>query len=170
MQTVEPRRAEAAAAAHRLVPSRLRLVAGLPPEVALGRAAAHLMRHKAFAAAPFGHIVRSLVGQVNRGHYAFVADREATVGFLGWARAPRALAEAWLAGERPLADAEARAGDCALLNYVQADRPEVSRFLLASAPRLLPGVRTIYARRHYPDGRVRPVRLPIDGLTSEFQP
>lgn len=138
---------------------RHRLLTGLPPEAALGHAVALLMRHPAFAAAPFGHIARNLAGQVNRGHYAFVARGHAMVGFLGWARATEARAEAWLSGTRPLGDAEARSGEVALVNFLQADDPEATRFLRARLPELLPGARILMARRFYPDGRVRPVRL-----------
>ena len=139
----------------------LRLVTGLSPAVAFSRAVTHLMVRPAFARAPFGHIARSLAGQVNRGHYAFACRGEAIVGFAGWARTPEPVAEAWLAGERPFGDAEAAAGDCLVLNFWQADAPEVSRFLVERLAGLLPGVRRVYAKRHYPDGRIRPLRLDV---------
>lgn len=139
----------------------LRLVTALPPLVAFARAVGHLMTRPAFAAGAFGHIARGLAGQVNRGHYAFVHRGEAIVGFAGWAFATEAAAEAWLAAERPLDGAEASAGDCLLLNFWQADSPEVSRFLVARLAAALPGRRRLYARRHYPDGRIRPLRLDI---------
>jgi hemolysin-activating ACP:hemolysin acyltransferase len=139
----------------------LRLVRALPPTTAFARAVAHLMTRPAFARAPFGHIARTLAGQVNRGHYAFVERGGATVGFVGWALAAEPLAEAWLTGARPLADAEARRGDCVVLNFWQADTPEVSRLIIAHAGALAPGARRIYAKRHYPDGRVRPLRLTL---------
>lgn len=136
-----------------------RLVTGLPPEIALGRAVAHLMIRPAFAAAPFGHVARGLTGQVNRGHYAFVARSARCVGFAGWARTSEARAEAWLAGTRALAETEAREGDCLVLNFWQADDPAVSRFLVAALGARMPGIRLVVARRHYPDGRIRPLRL-----------
>ena len=119
------------------------------------------MVRPAFARAPFGHIARSLAGQVNRGHYAFACRGDTIVGFAGWARTPEPVAEAWLAGERPFGDAEATAGDCLVLNFWQADAPEVSRFLVQRLAELLPGVRRVYAKRHYPDGRMRPLRLDV---------
>jgi hypothetical protein len=139
----------------------LRLVTGLSPAVAFSRAVTHLMVRPAFARAPFGHIARSLAGQVNRGHYAFACRGEATVGFAGWARVAEPVAEAWLAGERPFGDAEAAFGDCLVLNFWQADTPEVSRFLVQCLGERLPGVRRIYAKRHYSDGRMRPLRLDV---------
>ena len=119
----------------------LRLVTGLSPAAAFSRAVTHLMVRPAFARAPFGHIARSLAGQVNRGHYAFACRGDAIVGFAGWARTPEPVAEAWLSGERPFGDAEAAAGDCLVLNFWQADVPEVSRFLVERLAELLPGVR-----------------------------
>ena len=139
----------------------LRLVTALPPAVAFSRAITHLMLRPTFAQAPFGHVARCVSGQVNRGHYAFAVRGDEAVGFAGWARTVEPVAEAWLAGVRGFADAEAHAGDCVVLNFWQADTPEVSRFLVQGLTRLLPGTRRIYAKRHYPDGRTRPLRLEV---------
>ena len=136
------------------------------PRIGFAKSVAHLMTKPAFARAPFGHIARILAGQVGRGHYALVRRGPRIVGFVGWARAGEAHAEAWLAGTRGISDAEARAGDCALINCWQADDPAVSRFILA---RLGPSARrlpAVYAKRHYPDGRVRPLRLPVSRRTG----
>lgn len=141
----------------------LRLVTGLAPDVALGRAVAQLMTHPAFAHAPFGHIARALTGQVNRGHYCFVCEGPRAVGFAGWVLATEALAEAWLGGDRPLSESEAAHGECLVLNFWQADTPEVSRFLVRALAGRLTGVRRLYAKRHYPDGRARPVRIALPG-------
>jgi hemolysin-activating ACP:hemolysin acyltransferase len=140
---------------------RLHYVTDLPPLAAFGRAVAHLMTKPAFANAPFGHVSRGLAGQVNRGHFAFACRDGEVVGFAGWALAAEPLAEAWLAGERPLADAEAAQGDCVVLNFWQADTPEVTRFLMGRLAEAMPGKRRLYAKRHYPDGRVRPLRLDL---------
>jgi hemolysin-activating ACP:hemolysin acyltransferase len=140
---------------------RTRFVTGLAPLTAFGRAVGHLMTRPAFAGAPFGHIARSLAGQVNRGHYAFACRGEDIVGFVGWALTTELVAEAWLAGERGFGSAEGERGDCVLLNFWQADSPEVSRFLVARLTATLPGKRRLYAKRHYPDGRVRPLRLDL---------
>jgi hemolysin-activating ACP:hemolysin acyltransferase len=137
-------------------------------EAALGFAesVAHLMTKPAFARAPFGHIARILAGQVARGHYALVRRGSRTVGFVGWALASEAHAEAWLAGSRGISDAEARSGDCALINCWQADDPEVSRFIVARLGPALAGCRAVYAKRHYPDGRTRPLRLAVSRRTG----
>lgn len=139
----------------------LRIVTGLPREVAFGRACAHLMTRPAFARAPFGHLARSLAGQVNRGHYIFAARGDRTVGFAGWALTSEARAEAWLAGGRGFGDAEAAAGDCIVLNFWQADDAAVTRRLVTHLAATLPGARRLYAKRHYSDGRMRPLRLEV---------
>lgn len=131
------------------------------PQAGFARSVAHLMAKPAFARVPFGHIARILAGQVGRGHYALVERSGRTVGFVGWALADEALAEAWLAGTRGISDAEARTGDCALINCWQADDLAVSRFILGRLATALAGVRLVYARRHYPDGRTRPLRLAV---------
>ncbi len=140
-------------------PSALRIVAELPRDAAFGRACAHLMTRAAFARAPFGHVARSLAGQVNRGHYAFAARGDAVVGFAGWALTSEATAEAWLAGARGFDDADAADGDCVVLNFWQADDAQAGRLLTAHMTKALPQARLLFAKRHYPDGRVRPVRL-----------
>ena len=57
-------------------------------------------------------------------------------------------------------------GDCALINCWQADDPAVSRFILAGLGPALAGCRAVYAKRHYPDGRVRPLRLAVSRRTG----
>jgi hemolysin-activating ACP:hemolysin acyltransferase len=141
----------------------LRLATGLPPLVAFGRAVGHLMTRPAFAGAPFGHVARALAGQVNRGHYAFAERGDAIVGFAGWALADEAAAETWLSGTAALPGESARAGDCVILNFWQADAPEVSRFLVGRLARHLTGKRRLYGRRHYSDGRIRPLRIALSG-------
>lgn len=139
----------------------LRLSTGPDRLAAFGRAVGHLMTRPAFATAPFGHVARALAGQVNRGHYAFAERGGAIVGFAGWAFADEATAEAWLAGARGFGDDEAARGDCVVLNFWQADTPEVSRFLVARLIAAHPDKRRLYAKRHYPDGRIRPLRLDL---------
>ena len=95
---------------------------------------------------------------------------ETIVGFAGWAFVAEAVAEAWLAGERGFADDEARGGDCVVLNFWQADSPEVSRFLVARLIAAHADKRRLYAKRHYPDGRIRPLRLELALRGGSLQP
>ncbi|WP_424933881.1 hypothetical protein [Amaricoccus macauensis] len=141
--------------------SRLTLATRMRPEAAMGLATARLMVHPAFARAPFGHIARALAGQVNRGHYAFAMRSGQPVGFVGYGLVSEAVGEGWLAGNRAIGTAEAVGGDCLLLNFWQADDAEVGAFLRSALRMTLPAIRRIYAKRHYPDGRTRPVRLEL---------
>lgn len=153
-----------------LRPEDLVLVTRLDPAAAFSRAAAHLMVRPAFARAPFGHIARALAGQVNRGHYAFVERGGRIVGFAGWAMVTEPAAEGWLSGARPVGSGEGDGGDCLVLNFWQADAPEVSRFLVRRLGAALPGLRRVYAKRHYPDGRLRPLRLDVGRRAATGDP
>lgn len=155
-------------AAHSVAPAdaRLRLSTGPDRLAAFGRAVGHLMTRPAFAGAPFGHVARALAGQVNRGHYAFAERGGATVGFAGWALVDEGVAEGWLAGTRGFDDNEATRGDCVVVNFWQADTPEVSRFLVARLIAAHPDKRRLYAKRHYADGRIRPLRLDLAARTA----
>ncbi len=144
----------------RTVTPGLTLLTGLRPEAAMGLAAARLMTHPAFARAPFGHIARALAGQVNRGHYAFALRDGEPVGFAGYGLVTEAVGEGWLAGHRTIGTAEAIGGDCLLLNFLQADDSAARAFLIRALRDRLP-VRRVYAKRHYPDGRMRPVRIDL---------
>lgn len=144
----------------------LRFVRPENPRSGFAESVAHLMSKPAFARAPFGHVARILAGQVGRGHYALVKRGPKTVGFVGWALTGEAQGEAWLAGVQGFTDAEARTGDCAVVNCWQADEPAVSRFILARLGSALAGCRVVYAKRHYPDGRVRPLRLAVSRRTG----
>ena len=151
-----------------------RLVRAADPLRALARAVEYCARHDAFAARPFGHWARVLIGQVNRGHYRFAvepggADGPARiVGFAGWFRAGRTAAERWMADEA-CPDHDPR-GDCVVLNAVAADGADVLRALHAGLGAAAPAPCTIFAKRLYPDGRVRPVRLPVAGPRARPEP
>lgn len=141
--------------------SPLRVVRPKDPMRALGMAVSYLMRQPSFAALPFGHWSRTLVGQINRGHYLFAARGAEPVGFLGWAFTNEAAAEDWLAGRRGIPGREANEGDCLLINAWQASDPEANAFILDQARRIALTRRLVYAKRYYPSGRTRPVKVPI---------
>jgi hypothetical protein len=147
--------------ARRLVGRELRFVRAREPALGFAECVVHLMTKPAFARAPFGHIARMLAGQVGRGHYAFVKSGPAIVGLVGWARTVEANAEGWLVGGGARGGGGGAAGDCLLVNCWQADTPAVTRFMLAKLGGVFAGCRRVYAKRHYPDGRVRPLRLDL---------
>jgi hemolysin-activating ACP:hemolysin acyltransferase len=145
---------------------RLRLIRPKSGALALGLAVSHLMTKPAFAALAFGSWSRVLVGQINRGHYHFVADEAGrVVGFLGWAVTSEQGAESWLAG-RGIGQVAARDGDCMVINAWAADDAAVNHLLLATARRAGQDKRLVYFKRHYRDGRTRPMRLAVNDFVE----
>jgi len=146
---------------------RLRLARPRSAAAALGLAVGHLMTKPAFAALSFGNWSRVLVGQVNRGHCHFVVDEAGlVVGFLGWAVTGEAKAEAWLQGRGDVSDFDARDGDCIVINAWSADGPAVNRAVLAAARLAIRDKRLVYFKRHYRDGRTRPMRLSVNDFVE----
>jgi hemolysin-activating ACP:hemolysin acyltransferase len=149
-------------------PATLRLVQPDNPYVALGLAVSQLMVQPAFAKLRFGDWSRVLVGQINRGHYAFAMDAKDQIqGFLGWALASSDKAEAWVTGRAALSYEDSRDGDCLLINAWAANTPEASRLLRDAARRIARGKQAIYFRRHYKDGAVRPMRLNVNAFVEQ---
>ena len=141
-----------------------RVVRMRDPRVALARAVELCARHEAFAERNFGHWARVLIGQVNRGQYRFVVPcgpagaEDRVAGFAGWFRTGEAAAERWLAGAPIGNDA---AGDCIVLNALAAEAPGAIAALLGEARSLAAAPYTLYAKRAYPGGRTRPVRIRV---------
>ena len=130
------------------------------PYVALGLAVNHLMTKPAFANLKFGDWSRILVGQINRKHYCFVLDeRNQVQGFVGWALTTQEHAEAWVEGRGAFSFEDSQAGDCIIFNAWAANSLKVNRFLLGEARKVIAGKDTVYFKRFYKDGSVRPARL-----------
>jgi len=128
------------------------------PATALGLAVAYLMTMPAFARLPFGRWSGVLVGAINRGHYLFVRENGEVAGFAGWALATADAAEQWLTGRSDPATESGREGACMIVNAWAASSDPANRLLLR-AMRIESRDTAIYARREYPDGRSRPLRL-----------
>jgi len=125
------------------------------------------MSKPAFANLQFGDWSRILVGQINRGHYCFVLDDCDNVqGFAGWALTSRANAEAWVQGQRRLSYDDSLAGDCLVFNAWSANSTRVHRFMVDEARKLIRDKDTVYFKRHYKDGRTRPVRLSVNEFVA----
>ena len=136
------------------------------PSAAVGTAVRFMMGEPAFAKLAFGEWARVLDGQVTRGHYGFVLDGDHQVqGFLGWALATRAKAEAWADGAA-LTDEDCRAGDCLIVNAWVEKSPAVHRFLFGALRDLIAGKVALYARRVAADGTIRVVRMPVDEVVT----
>jgi hemolysin-activating ACP:hemolysin acyltransferase len=145
----------------------LRLSRPKEAATALGLAVAHMMSKPAFASLAFGDWSRVLVGQINRGHYAFVIDGANQVqGFAGWGLVARAKAEVWVEGRYNLTYQDCLEGDCIVFNAWVADSAHVHRFLVDAARKLMKDKQTLYFKRHYKNGGWRPVRLNVNDFVA----
>lgn len=145
----------------------LRIFRHANPAAALGLAVSHLMVKPAFAKLQFGDWSRILVGQINRKHYCFAIDADNQIqGFMGWALASKANAEAWVEGTRGLSFDDSVDGDCMIINAWSANSNAVTRFLLEEARRVGKDKAMVYYKRHYKDGSTRAVRLPVNEFVS----
>ncbi|WP_170153399.1 tetratricopeptide repeat protein [Roseiarcus fermentans] len=132
------------------------------PAAALGLAVEYLSGKPAFARLQFGEWSRVLFYQAARGHNLFVVDQSRRVhGFLGWAFTVRAAAEKWVEGLSGLRDDECRAGDCVIVNAFAADTRDANRVLVEAMRERFADKRTLYFKRHYRDGRTRPMRVNV---------
>jgi hypothetical protein len=138
------------------------------PYVALALAVNHLMTKPAFAALRFGEWSRILVGQINRKHYYFVVDGKNQVqGFVGWAVTTKDRAEAWVEGRGGLSYEDSFDGDCIIFNAWAANNLSVNRFLLTVARKIMQAKEMVYFKRHYKDGRTRPMRLRVNEFVAQ---
>jgi tetratricopeptide (TPR) repeat protein len=130
------------------------------PVISLGLAVEYLRKKPAFARLPFGEWSQVLVGQINRGHFCFVINEQRQIrGFFGWALTSERLAEEWVENRSGLRDEDCRGGDCVIFNAWAAESFRAHRFMVDTGRKVIEGKRTLYFKRHYRDGRTRPVRL-----------
>lgn len=133
---------------------------------ALGRAVSYLMTKPNFKDLKFGFWSRTLVGQINRKHYFFTAERDKIVGFIGWALVDEDMAKAWLDNSADFNSADCVNGDCMVINAWAADTEAVNRYNLREIRQHLVGLKAAYAKRFYKDGRIRPLRVGITDLVE----
>ena len=132
------------------------------PAASVGLAVEYLSKKPAFAKLPFGEWSQTLFYQVARGHYFFVVDQNQRIrGFVGWALTDQRRAELWLEGRSGLSNDECLEGDSVIINAWSADATGVNAFMRGAVRKLFGRRRAVYFKRHYPDGRERPVRLTI---------
>ena len=149
------------------LPADLKLFRPQNPYIALGLAVNHLMTKPAFANLRFGDWSRILTGQINRKHYYFAVDGKNQIqGFMGWAFASKAKAEAWVEGRGGLSFEDSLDGDCVIFNAWAANTPEANRLLVAQARAIAAGKDTVYFKRHYKDGSARPARLRVNDFVA----
>jgi tetratricopeptide (TPR) repeat protein len=137
------------------------------PAAALGLAVEFLSKKPAFAKLQFGEWSQVLFYQVVRGHFFFVVDQDRRVrGFLGWALTPQALAEQWVEGRAGLRNEDCCEGDCVIVNAFAAETGSANRFIVDAMRKLFAGKRTLYFKRHYPDGRTRRTRINVNDFVA----
>jgi tetratricopeptide (TPR) repeat protein len=133
----------------------------------LGLAVEFLSKKPAFAKLQFGEWSQVLYYQVNRGHFFFVVDQDQRVlGFLGWALTDESLAEQWVEGRAGLRNDQCREGDCVIVNAFASETDAANRFIVEAMRKLFANKRTLYFKRHYRDGRARPVRLTVNEFVA----
>ena len=82
----------------------------------------------------------------------------------------REKAEAWVEGRRRLSLEDCLYGDCVILNAWSGDSIKVTRFLVDEARKFWSDKQTLYFKRHYKDGRVRPARLNVNDFVTTHIP
>jgi len=128
---------------------------------ALGRAVSYLMTKPSFARQPFGVWSKTLTGQINRKHYFLVLRGAKVVGFAGWALIDENRAADWMSGSGDFPSADCLNGDCMVINAWAADDNAINRFVLRELRKSAVGLKAAYAKRYYPDGSVRPLKVAI---------
>jgi hypothetical protein len=118
--------------------------------LALGLAAHYVAKRAPFGDFTAGDLVRTLSGQVERGHYLFALDTGTAparvVGYYGWALYPHAVAERFAMAGAPPPDDPGREGEVVWILTAAAEE-RAAFFALARA-----------ARARYPHHRVMAVR------------
>jgi len=133
------------------------IVKKLPdPWLALGLAAHFIGGREPFSRFPAGDLVRTLNGQIRRGHYLFALDTAAeparVVGYLGWALYDNAVADRFIATGVPPADERATEGDVAWI-LTAAALNRAAFFAMAKAARALYPEHRVIAIRHKAGGK-----------------
>ena len=137
------------------------------PAACLGLAVEFLSKMPAFAKLQFGDWSQVLFYQVARDHCFFVVDRDRRVrGFLGWALTDQAAAQLWVEGRAGLRSDQCLDGDCVIINALAAETPAANKFMVDTMRELFASKRTVYFKRHYPDGRTRPATLSMNRFVA----
>ena len=87
--------------------------------------------------------------------------------FSGWALTSAALAEQWVEGRAGLKSEQCREGDCVIVNAFAAETHGAKRFIINTMRGLFADKHTLYFKRHYRDGRTRPMRLGVNDFVAD---
>ena len=140
---------------------RAKLVRIADRNMAVGAAARLMMTMPAYQGLRFGAWMRALDAQADRGHQLFAIDVDGKlVGYLGYAHATEAAAEAWLAGSS-LLSSDCTEGDCVIFNAFVATDSETLRAVRNGAYELMVGKKFAFYKRSYGSEPPRAVRLAV---------
>ncbi|WP_201864377.1 hypothetical protein [Microvirga soli] len=117
------------------------------PDRALGLAAAYVAAHPPFGSFRADKLVGSIVGQIQRRHYAFAVRDKAVVGYIGWALCTPDVAEAWIGGGQAPRPEQYNQGDVVVQIIFIAEDPAALRQLVAH-------MRSLYKGKEYIGNRV----------------
>jgi hemolysin-activating ACP:hemolysin acyltransferase len=127
---------------------------------ATGLAAAYLAATSTFGAYRADRLIGSILGQIERRHYAFAVRDNRIVGYAGWALCAARVAEAWLRdGKAPSAD-QCREGDVLVLVLFAAEDRQVSIRLTRYLRDLYAGKEFMARRASSLGGHIQRGRVP----------
>ncbi|MES2861439.1 MAG: hypothetical protein V4701_08200 [Pseudomonadota bacterium] len=109
------------------------------PEAALAAAVTFMAGREPFSSLPFGSMVSSISGAVQRGHYMMAVDDGRVVGFTFWAVTSSDVARRWTEEGYTPTFAEATGGDTVVLTMGGGDHPLVAMKGIKHIAKLYPG-------------------------------
>jgi hemolysin-activating ACP:hemolysin acyltransferase len=130
---------------------QVRIVQHSDRNAAIGLAVSFVAAKGPFASYPASRLVSSIVGQIERRHYAFAVHEGRVVGYIGWALCTSTVAEAWLAEGRTPTSEQCRNGEVMVPIIVVTEDSLALRPLIAVLSNLYPGLSYV-ARRILPTG------------------
>lgn len=118
------------------------------PFKALGHALSLLAKVDPYARYPFGSLVRTVFGQIQRGHYVLTLEGRAVVGYGGWALCSPETAAAWVEGGSVPAYEDCLDGPCPVLVTFHSKSRAATFRQIRHMREIYPGTR-VYFRRDY---------------------
>jgi hemolysin-activating ACP:hemolysin acyltransferase len=122
------------------------------PFMAIGAACRLMADVQPYAGLVFGEFVKTISGQVRRGHYLFARRDRQILGYTGWALCEEDVAKKWILGQgAPDSDA-CQDGPVFVLVTLAATEKIATGSLIRACRKLYPGRRAMF-HRMYADGR-----------------
>lgn len=128
---------------------------------ALAEMMLHLNKHAATNRLQIKQAVPILNGSINRGHYRFIHDGTACVGFGAWALASRDAAHRWAFDEDGSGVGDGKSGEGAILSFLICNDLKVTRYAQDASREVFAGLDFLCGRRSYANGRTRPVWIDL---------